>query len=159
MGLVTGDMSEDDLVSLIKALPAWKTKGDFSEEEWGRYFEASRMVQKSRPEVIERALDRVVSIANSDPATSDETQSKPFLLLRTLFALPERVPADEQASFKGWTNWPKPDAAGFVNPSWPISWANGKPALTASYEGSMGLPYAAGAEYQHLRKKYEYRKF
>ncbi len=151
------EISEEELVNQIKALPAWKTEGDFTEEEWKRYFEVSRIAQQGQPEIVERALDRLVAAAQSDPPTSDETESKPFLLLRILFAMPERVPADERRSFKGWTNWPKPDAGELVDLSWPISWVNGKPALSAWYEGSMGLPYAAGSEYRYLRQKYAYR--
>lgn len=151
-------MSEDELVDQINALPAWKSSGDFSEEEWACYLEVGRRLQEQPAEVIERALDRVVNAADTDSPAGDESQSKAFLLLRLVFDLPQRARVEERRSFKGWINWPKSDAEGFVSLAWPVAWVNGRPSLCAPYGGSMGLPYDASGEYRYLRGKYQLKE-
>jgi len=149
-------IGEDELVERIKSLPAWKTQGDFSEAEWNRYLDVARMLQQTPPDMVDRVLEKAAG--GADPQASEEAQTKLFLLLRIVFDLPARGPADERRSFKGWTNWPQSDAAGFVDLSWPISWLHGRPTLSGTYQGSMGLPYDARGDFRYLRSKYPYRR-
>jgi hypothetical protein len=74
-----------------------------------------------------------------------------------VFDLPESAPEDERRPFKGWVNWPPPDADGTVSLAWPISWADGRPTLVAPYVGSEGRPYTAAAEYRHFLEHYPLR--
>jgi hypothetical protein len=87
-----------------------------------------------------------------------EDESKVFILMRVVFDLPVSALESECLSFKGWTNWPLPDAAGHVNLSWPVEWRYGKPSLLAHYEGSEGVPYGAAEEYEYFRARFPFRR-
>jgi hypothetical protein len=150
-------VSADELVGLLDSLPPWSHDEDISEAGWAAYVEAARRFRQTDPEVAAAALDRFVEQAAGEEFTGSESESKPFLLMRVLFELPEQAPESERVSFKGWTNWPRADERGQVSLSWPISWERGKPELTARYDGSAGRPYAASMEFRALRERFPYR--
>lgn len=150
-------VNADELVRLVDSLPPWSHDEDVSGAGWAEYIEAARRFRETDPDVVATALDRFVEKAAREEFKGYENESKPFLLMRVLFELPERAPASERLSFKGWTNWPPPDERGQVSLSWPISWESGKPELTARYDGSAGKPYAASMEFRSLRERFPYR--
>jgi hypothetical protein len=148
-------MTTDELKAMLDSLRPWTRRSDFTEADWQDYIRVGRAVQQADPQVVEEAL--VLTRTDQETSLDYTTQSRPFLLMRVVFDLPESAPPEERAIYKGWTNWPKPDAQGKVSLSWPISWRSGKPELLASYEGSEGKPYGAVPEYRHLRSKYSLR--
>ena len=150
-------MTVDDLVRLLDSLPPWSHDEGLSETGWAAYVEAAKRFREADADVAAAALDRFVEHAARERFAGSESESKPFLLMRVLFELPERAPESERFSFKGWTNWPPADESGQVSLSWPISWESGKPELVARYGGSAGKPYAASAEYRLLRERFPYR--
>lgn len=149
--------SAAELVTLLDALPPWADPRDFTEAAWERYRAAARVFRHAEPAAVEAALDEFVRQTRDREYQGYEDESKPFILMRVLFELPDRTDARERQSFKGWINWPAPDADGTVNPGWPVRWSAGRPALEAPYSGSMGLPYAAAEEYRWLRERYPFR--
>jgi hypothetical protein len=145
---MTDSAAVQDLLAAFRALPPWHSDRGFSDEDWQRYLDAAHLVQHSEPADVEHALARFLDEA--DGFTGVENETRLFLLLRVVFDLPERVPAGERRVFKGWVNWPEPDAEGNVNLSWPVSWQGGRPVLLARFEGADGPRYGAGEEYRHL---------
>jgi len=152
-------MNVEGLKAALNSLRVWSQRDSFTADDWGNYLKVARIVQETDPNTVEAALDQFVMEALHEPFTGYESESKPFLLMRVAFDLPEVAPQESRLVFKGWTNWPQPDAQGNVNLAWPISWRSGKPELVASYEGSEGKPYAALAEYGYLRRDFPYRPF
>jgi hypothetical protein len=153
-------MPPDDAEKLkerIAALPPWQ-RDDFSDEEWKKYVSVAKLVQSSDPETVESALEEFTREAINEEFRGYASESKPFLLMRVVFDLPEGAPESERRSFKGWVNWPAADSRGEVSLAWPLSWRSGKPRLVAPYAGSEGIPYAAVSEYRHLREHYPYRE-
>lgn len=148
----------EQLVAAIDALPSWPTQPDFSPDEWESYIETACLIQQAQPATVEAALDKFIARGVQNVSTTDESESKPFILLRVVFDLPESVPALLRRSFKGWVNWPPPNANGEVNLAWPVSWQTGQPQLSAGYVGSMGLPYDASQEYRHLLTNFSHRQ-
>lgn len=151
------DVREEQLLTSLNALSPWTEQQDFSESEWGRYLTVARMVQKTDSATVESTLNKFLARAAKESFAGSETESKPFILLRAVFDLPEAAPVERRRSFKGWTNWPKPNADGQVSLAWPVSWRTGKPHLVAPYEGSLGLPYAADQEYRYMLDNFPYR--
>jgi hypothetical protein len=151
-------MEKEELIKRLHSLAPWQNQVEFTADEWERYIELARLVQATDPDTVEAALDEFVRQVSQQPFTEYEGDSKPFILMRVVFELPERASADERRSFKGWVNWPDADANNQVNLSWPVSWAGGSPKLISTYEGFEGLPYAAGMEYRHFLQNYPYRK-
>jgi hypothetical protein len=145
-----------ELQERIAGLAPWG-RGDFDDEEWDRYVSVARSVQAADPETVEAALEAFMADAVEEEPTDTTSESKPFLLMRVVFALPEAAPESERRSFKGWANWPRPDARGEVSLAWPVSWESGRPRLVAPYGGFQGLPYSAVREYRHLRERYPFR--
>ncbi len=145
------------LLSLLDALPPWSNR-DFTGAEWQRFSDAAAAFREAHPQVVEAALSEFVRQALTNDYQGFDPESKPFLLMRVLFDLRESSPAAELRSFKGWTNWPTPDSRGNVSLSWPVDWSQGRPRLVASYEGSMGVPYDAAAEYRWLLDRYPFRR-
>jgi len=151
-------VAETDLKELLDSLRTWSQVGSFTRDDWENYMKVAKIAQETDPQIVEPALDRFVRQAIDEPFTGYESQSKPFLLMRVVFDLPENAPQASRLPFKGWTNWPQADAQGNVSLAWPISWRSGRPELVASYEGSEGKPYAAAAEYRYLRNHFPYRR-
>jgi hypothetical protein len=143
------------LADTLGELVPWTSANDLSPQAWDRYVAAARAVQRAAPAEVERAIQDVLATGSDAREGDDETRV--FLLLRVVFDLPERAPADERRSYKGWVNWPAPDGDGCVSLAWPIAWRDGRPALVAGYEGSEGPRYAAVAEYRHLLDRYAFR--
>lgn len=142
---------------MLDRLRPWSCGSDFTNADWENYVQVARIVQRTDPQVVEEALASFVKAAGREPFTGYDSESKPFLLMRVVFDLPETAPAMARVPYKGWINWPPADTQENVSLAWPISWRSGMPALVAPYEGSEGHPYAAAAEYRHLRATYPFR--
>lgn len=147
-------------MAALRALPPWLRAVDFGDAEWDEYIRTAKLFQQSDPETVAAALDRFAAESRclDENYPGYEHESKPFLLMRVMFALPQQVPAAQRFSYKGWSNWPEPDGRGEVNPGWPVAWNKGRPYLEASYTGSEGQAYPASAEYRFLRATFPYRK-
>jgi hypothetical protein len=151
-------LDKQELIERLHSLPAWKAQEDFTDQDWEQYIELARLVQSAGPDMVAAALDEFIQQTVQEEYQGYEGESKPFILMRVLFELPEAASVDDRRSFKGWSNWPDADANNQVNLSWPVSWEGGRPKLLDYYKGSMGLPYAAAAEYHYLSRNYPYRK-
>src|SRR5215510_9454509 len=136
-------LAKQGLIRRLHSLPAWTIQNDFTNREWEKFVEAAKIVQSNNPDVVEAALDEFIREALQEEFQGYENESKPFILMRVIFEIPETAHAEKRFSYKGWTNWPEPDTNNYVNLSWPVSWKSGSPELLAPYEGSMGRPYAA----------------
>ena len=142
---------------MFRVLAPWHNAQDFSEEGWRHYMNAARLVQNSEPEEVELALAQFLDEA--DGFTGVENETRLFLLMRIVFDLPDRTPADQRRIFKGWVNWPNLDAEGNVNLSWPVDWQDGRPVLLAPFEGADGPRYGAVEEYCYLLAHFPLRDF
>jgi hypothetical protein len=145
----------ETLLAAFRQLAPWRSDSDFTRDDWEMYINAARLLQKSDPQTVARALVRFLDEAHDSDAVKNETRV--FLLLRLVFDLPTRAPVPERRVFKGWTNWPDPDSEGSVNLSWPVSLRAGRPRLLARYEGSDGPRYGAVEEYRYLLARYPFR--
>jgi hypothetical protein len=150
-------LATQELKERLHSLPAWAGQEDFTAQTWAQYIDVARIVQSTDPDTVEAALNGFIQEALQEQFQEYESESKPFILMRVVFEIPEVASAEKRFSYKGWTNWPDPDAKNQVNLSWPVSWEGGAPKLLASYEGSMGQPYAAAAEYSFLSQNFPYR--
>ncbi len=153
---LSSPMASDQLVELLESLPPWSDR-DFSEDQWQSYVQVAAAFAQVTPPVVEAALSEFLRRALNKKYEGFEEESKPFILMRVLFELPESVLVGERQSFKGWTNWPEPDHQGRVSVCWPVSWLQGRPQLVAPYAGSLGLPYDAVAEYRWFGDRYPLR--
>ena len=143
------------LTGRFRALAPWPAEGDLPPDEWERYVATAAEVQRAEPREVEEAFDEFLRERSGLEAARDETRL--FLLQRVVFDLPETAPEGERRPFKGWVNWPPPDADGNVSIGWPIAWRDGRPELLAPYVGSEGRPYKAVAEYRHFLERYPLR--
>jgi hypothetical protein len=143
------------LTASLRALAPWTHAPDLPAGEWDRYIATARDVQRADPPAVEEAIAEFLGERAGFEGAEDETRV--FLLLRLVFDLPERAPADQREAYAGWVNWPPPADDGTVSLSWPIAWRDGRPALVAPYEGAEGESYAGVEEYRRLRERYPYR--
>jgi len=111
-------MEKEEVIKRLHSLAPWQNQVEFTADEWERYIELAQLVQATDPDTVEAALDEFVRQVSQQPFTEYEGDSKPFILMRVVFELPERASADERRSFKGWVNWPDADANNQVNLSW-----------------------------------------
>ena len=153
-------MNNKSLADQFHSLKPWTKKDGFTKNDWDHYIKIAGNVQNSEPEVIKSAMEAFrQEVMKEDFNGQYESESKLFILLRVVFDLPEKAPANQRLSFKGWINWPEPDENGKVNLSWPVSWKGGSPALIAGYEGSVGEIYDAWSEYKHFSQNFKFRNF
>lgn len=149
-------MSAGELDTAFASLPSWPSEGDLDRDGWERLRAAARAVQRSEDAEVEDALARFLDRDGEGmEGALDETRL--FLLSRVVFDLPTSVPVSERRTWKGWINWPEPDADGLVNLSWPVDWNGGDPRLLARYAGSEGHRYDAVADFRDLRSRFAYR--
>jgi hypothetical protein len=151
-----GSVPVPKLLTAFRLLTPWTYDWHPSGEDWGQYLEAARLVQPAERGDVERALARFLDEAAGLAGVENETRL--FLLMRVVFDLPDRAPVNQRRVFKGWVNWPAPDAEGHVNLSWPVGWREGRPVLLAPYEGAEGPRYAAVEEYRHLLDHFPLRR-
>ena len=150
--------AEEAILNELHSLPPWTYEREFTDQEWEKFIEVARLIQTTDPDIVEAALNEFIKQAVKEEYKGYESESKPFILMRVVFEIPEKANAQKRFSFKGWANWPNPDSNNDVNLSWPVSWEGGSPRLAASYEGSSGRPYAAASEYRFLLQNFPYRK-
>jgi hypothetical protein len=143
------------LVDAFGTLAPWPPDGDLSPEQWDQYIAAGATVQRADPDDVERSLTDFLGQREGIEGAAAETSL--FLLMRVVFDLPEKAPASERRSFKGWINWPPAAPDGTVSLAWPLSWDSGRPTLVAPYEGSEGPRSAAAEEYRYLLERYPFR--
>ena len=153
---MTESAAVESLLAAFRTLAPWGSASDFSTEEWRRYADAARLVQNAAPGEVKSALVRFLDEADGFLAAENETRL--FLLMRVVFDLPSRAPVDQRRAFKGWANWPAPDAEGKVKLSWPLDLRDGRPTLLAHFEGADGPRYAAVEEYYYLLARFPFRQ-
>jgi len=144
------------LVEQIASLDPWRSNGKYTEASWKKMAETAYAVQGSDPAGVSRALESFVR-SNAFVLHEDyEEESKPFLLLRMVFDLPEtNVVSSNPKGFKAWRYWGNGGAV--PPPSWPVGWSSGKPYLICGWGGSMGRSYGAAAEYQYFLRTFPFR--
>lgn len=150
---------KNDLLTDLKRLKPWGTKNDFNVKDWGAYTKTAIKFQKASKDEVLRTLGRFMKFSKNANQENYEEDSKPFILMRVIFDLPQEIAVEERKSFKGWINWPLEDSNGNVDYSWPIQWDNGVPMFVSSYEGSEGKLYEAILEYEYLLNHYPFRNF
>jgi hypothetical protein len=144
-----------EVVQLISSVEPWRANGGYSEKAWDRAMRVAGILQKSEPDIVGQALDEYVSSNISAVHGDYEENSKPFLMLRLMFELPQtNATGSEAVWLRVWRySGSNPPAA-----SWPIGWTNGRPYLLEPWQGSYGRPYAARAEYDYFRRCFRLRK-
>jgi hypothetical protein len=150
--------SVEQLVVLIQELEPWSASKDYSTDGWKRAVRAAKVIQKSNPTTVEEALGEY-SKRYADHVNADHLEmSKPFLLMRLVFQLPEPSPKDPGLEVFCWNQAASiMNDDGTFNASWPLRWVNGKPTLVQQCEGANGLPYPARGEYRKLMKTFTMR--
>jgi len=147
--------SRTNLVEQIALLEPWRVDGEYSQEGWKKMVRLARVIQRAAPADVSTALEAFAESRAFTVHRDYEEDSRPFILLRIVFQLPEANPTNSlPRGFKGWryssTNSAPP-------PSWPVGWRNGKPHLVCGWPGSSGRGYGAVAEYEYFLKTYPYR--
>jgi hypothetical protein len=147
--------TKTELVQLISSIEPWRASGKYPRNAWDQAIRVARILQHSEPDIVGQALDDSVS-SNLPAVRGDcEENSKPFLLLRLMFDLPQtNASGSEPVWLRTWRySGSNPPAA-----SWPIGWTNGQPFLLEAWQGSYGRPYAARAEYDQFRRSFPLRQ-
>jgi hypothetical protein len=144
------------LIAQIRQLEPWRT--DYSEKGWKRLIALARVIQRTDPDTVAATFDTYLQHAFQDSVDAGYDESRPFLLLRAVFELPEEAPREAAFSFKGWfgTSSREGDRQR-VNLAWPLSWKGGRPRLVAGCLGSEGPLYHAAAEYRYMLKHFPMR--
>jgi hypothetical protein len=144
-----------EVVQLISSIEPWRASGRYSQKAWDQAIQVARILQKTDPDIVGQALDDYVS-ANISAVRGDyEENSKPFLLLRLMFDLPQTNASGSEA---GWLRVWRYSGSNPPAASWPIGWTNGQPFLLEPWQGSYGKPYAARAEYDRFRRSFPLRR-
>ena len=169
-------LTQREIVDSIASIEPWNVDGTYSEQAWKRLLQTAKALQKCDTNTVARALAKESSTTNAvrnviakyvpkkekpNYRGSYEEDSKPFLLLRIMFELPEHAPADQRFASKGWHRsldlegrLSGHNVDGTVNLAWPIAWQNCQPTLTAGCIGSSGPPYDARAEYMFMLSRF-----
>jgi hypothetical protein len=157
-----------EIMRVIHGVRAWPNtvEPDYDEEDWARLIEAARVLQTAKPTLLEIALDQYVvhyDTAFEEGVDKVAEWSKPLLLLRVMFDVPETEDLSAYAprscmSFGGFGAMPY-DQSGPTpcTLAEPLSWTPNGPVLTGQLATYNGVPYAAAEEYRFFREHFPFR--
>lgn len=160
------------IASLIEDLPPWTDNGPHTATEWNDVTCLAIAMQTLDPADIERALLVYMSSLDLENVTilpDPDPRTKPLLLLRVMFDLPEREPFDQGAALA----WHVQLAGGYAyrtidtqiskSYAFPVSWTSTGPSLVAfrmnlaGYSGP-GVLYQPHNEFRFFRTNFRYRQ-
>lgn len=151
---------------LIYSLPGWE-RASFTDEQWQSYIHAAELLQRAKPTTVERALkDYVIHFMTAFEEGVDGIYelSKPFILLRVMFDLPQTPETSrmhENSPGTGFATRPiNVESENLADTtSYPLRWKEDGPELLAEPAGYNGGPYPAAGEYRYFLKHFRYRSF
>jgi len=145
-----------ELLTLLQSVAPWRDANAYPTAEVRQLLHVAKVFQSSDPTNVETALTLFATRSRSNRREYDE--SKPFLMLRVVFELPDSAPA----SLRFVSGWEGKDGDvnrdGTVNLGWPLRWHWNHPRVTDSYMGFHGFVYDPAAEYKFLLKNFRPRK-
>ena len=151
----------DHLAQIIEACPPWKAT--MSEDDWKAYLRTAIAFQKLDDEDVHTAIIVfMLSHKNDQLKAMLDASSKPMLLLRVMFELPEDQERQKDAPIYIAGGLPmKLSGPNTVQSfSVPVSWMGGKPQLNAipvEVGGHRGMWYQPQHEFGFFRAFYKYR--
>lgn len=155
--LSKGNWSVDEIVQIVDSVRPWSSEATYGPADWDRIIKIARIFQNLHEETITNALDRFSFQIKKNFQGDYLEDSKPFLLLRVMFELPENAPRSERTG-GGWVTFNSDiNSDGSVNQNWPISWKNGKPSMVSRYLGYQGIPYNPKLDYLKLNGRFKKR--
>ena len=110
------NLNEDGFKAMMKSIEPWPGWGtNYSNSNWVQLVVVAKVIKKESPQTIEKLLRQyqMDGSTNQNFQTFNEEQiendTKLYLLMRTVFDLPEKPPADKQITiFDNWTGrWMK----------------------------------------------------
>lgn len=149
----------------VKPCPEASDPSPYGEEAWSRLIRVARLFQQADPTMVEIALQSYVTHYATSFKEEDDfiaEWSKPFLVLRVMFDLPEDDGVDGYIS-QGWVTGGfcfagRPDFAAVpVTLAMPLQWDEGPPAITAGIAAYNGPDYPAGREYRFFLDHFRLR--
>lgn len=144
--------SGSQVADILAACPAWTSLQPHDLQGKTSVLRCMKQASKIPIRALRKQLVAFVG-ANVD---STAQLSKVFLLNRSIFAVPARVPWSEFRSLGAWCGVPS-DATG-VNVLWPLSVSSaGELAVTGAYQGYFGPPYRALQEFDRFSSMYGMR--
>ena len=149
------------LLTELASIEPWRADGIYPRGAWSKSIEVAKEFQAADPELVAAVLEEFVRstawVLSGPPGHDYEEDSKPFLLFRLMFELPQtNIPSSRSRFFKGW----RPVALSTNDPpaqTWPVFWTNGQPYLAASWQGSSGRDYAVAEEYRFFLRSFPFR--
>jgi hypothetical protein len=137
----------ETVVELLQSCPAWSAPGSDPKVIVAHL---NPLACLSTP-ALRAGIEQFVARCTTDKRYDIANMSKPFILNRLLFALPDKEAADVQY-FGGWER-PLNDTS--RDPMWPVSLgADNKLLLTGNYTGYSGHRYLAVQEFDYFLRKY-----
>lgn len=156
---VSTSISAESLFDAISRVEPWRSTMDYTGADWKNAIEAARMVQNATPSTVDLVLQR---FAETEPGSIKDgfiEMSKPLLVLRIAFDLPEAATNNPSASAMTWESGRSEiNADGSFNVAWPMRWNKGRPILVRRYTGLSGPAYTVLGDYHIFRARYPFRE-
>jgi hypothetical protein len=151
-------LDHHEFAERLEALKPWGG-ADYTKDGWDRLVSLGMLVQRMDPNEVSSAIHEFLTTVHNPSETGFVGQNtKLLLLLRIVFDLPERFPAERRFFGEGFLTVPfEWKAPRRVSVSWPIAWNLGRPQLLAICLGKCGSPYDAAAEYRYFHSRYRLR--
>ena len=145
------------LIDAIASVPAW-TEAYYDEPDTQQLVNAAAACAEAPPEVLRSALEAyyLQKRKGADP-TAD--LSRPYLLLRVIFDLPDAIDRKEAKVFGGWNHPSIFSGAPTFNLSWPVRVREGEAvAIESPFTGYRGRPYDLVSEYDYFARRFQRRR-
>lgn len=160
--LGSGPLNGKSLEEALLKVDPWPggDSTNYSEANWKQLCFIAGVIQKADPRTVSSALREYQAAKTGSSPEQEDYDSKPFLLMRIVFDLPERASEDPHWSSIGhWTTMrTELNDDGTINRAWPIVWNNGNPRLVVGDVGTQSFyRYSADAEFLFYKDKFRFR--
>jgi hypothetical protein len=147
----------EQLATLIDSVTPWSSASAYTDRDWKQIIEIAKIFQTIDSRKAADAFKRF-SLQDTNDFRGDYLEiSKPFLLLRVMYNLPEKVKSRDYGG-PGWLSDGKNvNSDGTINLDWPLTWNQGKPSLVARYIGYEGPAYNPEEDYLSLNQQFGFR--
>ena len=149
-------MTDDEALSVLRAMPAWAEVEDLEPAAVQRIEAAAGQLAALDDTALRRVVARYIDEERkAHGELGVPAASRLYVLVRFVFAAPARAPGNiaRFGAFHG-----IPTGPGWVDEQWPWSEQGGRLAVTGRFGGYFGDEYLALDEYDAFRTRYGRRK-
>jgi hypothetical protein len=141
------------IVAASLGIPAW-VEVDYTDREVQALISAAKQVARFDDSALVEAIEHLLAVSSLDPTEQIRHESRIYLLLRVLYAVPDAAGV-QRGSFGGW--WRPDDVQARRSLQWPLRYSGGALTGVDRFREDSGVGYDAVGELSYFSSRYPRR--